>query len=206
MKPYLNLIAVVAAIASFSVGCAGTTDPAAVTTIGGTVTDRATGTQIVNANITTFPPTESVMTDSAGSYTLNYVLPDTYTLTVQKPGYVDGSVDVVVGAGKKVIADVQIDSMTAAMGRGAALRYDGVNDYVSVAHTGSLDLSGGSFTVEAWVDPTRLSIGSSLWNVILNKSHVNADLDYLLGLDNEGRFCFMTRSASNFLLEAPGRT
>ena len=62
-----------------------------------------------------------------------------------------------------------------AQGRyGAALRFDGVNDLVSVADAASLDLTSG-MTLEAWVKPTALSG----WRSVVMKE-VSGGLAYTL--------------------------
>jgi hypothetical protein len=62
---------------------------------------------------------------------------------------------------------------------GAALRFDGVNDLVTVADSASLDLTD-AMTVEAWVKPTALG---SMWRTIAIKEQKN-QLAYALYAGN----------------------
>ena len=59
---------------------------------------------------------------------------------------------------------------------GAALSFDGTNDYVTVADAASLDLTG-ALTLEAWINPTVLSG----YRMILSKTTTGTPSNYYLG-------------------------
>lgn len=59
----------------------------ATSTIRGTVTSRATGERIANAEITLYPPPYSTHSDSNGVYRLTKILEGEYSLTIFAPGY-----------------------------------------------------------------------------------------------------------------------
>lgn len=71
---------------------------------------------------------------------------------------------------------------------------------ISVPAAPDLDLSGGSFTIEAWVRPDRLPAESYDYQWIINKSSSNIDLDYLLGVNDDGHFRFLARGTMNDLI------
>lgn len=197
----IGLCALLASAAALA-GCGEATAGADLAKIEGKVTDRNSGAPIAGAIVTTLPDVRAVRTDARGVYVLVALPPDQYTVVARKPGYSNGSADALGLPGKTTIADLQLDSGFVTRGAGTALRYDGADDHVSVPASGSFDLSAGSFTIEAWVNPARAASGGSIWNIILNKSHSNADLDYLLGIDAEGRFAFGSRAQSNLLRSA----
>lgn len=85
------------------------------------------------------------------------------------------------------------EPVDAAVNFGRALHMDGISDYITVPHDANLTLSGGSFTVEAWVR----SAGNIDYKWIVAKSASNESLDYLLGFDSDGQFRFITRSLAN---------
>lgn len=73
-----------------------------------------------------------------------------------------------------------------------AISLDGTG-VVTVEYDESLDLTG-SFTVEAWMYPTRVD-GSFRW--VMDKSHTNDDLNYLLGISSDNHARFITRKLAN---------
>lgn len=85
------------------------------------------------------------------------------------------------------------DPVDPAVNFGRALQMNGISDYVTVPHDPNLTLSGGSFTVEAWVR----SAGNINYKWIVAKATSNGSLDYLLGFDFDGQFRFITRSLAN---------
>lgn len=71
-------------------------------------------------------------------------------------------------------------------------------DYLSVPPNEKLNLSGGSFTLEAWIKPSDFSGIGFFW--ILDKGNSNGLMDYLVGIDRfykNGRLRFITRSLAN---------
>jgi hypothetical protein len=71
---------------------------------------------------------------------------------------------------------------------GSALSFDGVDDWVTVSHSTSLNLTAG-LTMEAWVRPTRLSG----WNTVALKERTNGLAYALYASDNEQRFATYVR-------------
>ncbi|MFO0969304.1 MAG: LamG-like jellyroll fold domain-containing protein [Gemmataceae bacterium] len=80
---------------------------------------------------------------------------------------------------------------------GQALSFDGVNDYVNVPDANNLDLSGGSFTISAWIKPAATG---STYQVIADKSLDNTSLDYDLALNGSLQVQFWSRNLSNSLI------
>ncbi len=74
----------------------------------GRITDAATGQPILNVSVVTLPPTQAVVTDNTGAFTLNDVIPGTYVVSVNKLGYNSQTVSVTVAGGKSTIADIQL--------------------------------------------------------------------------------------------------
>lgn len=56
-------------------------------TIRGTVTSKATGERIADAEITLSPPPYSTRSNNNGVYRLSKILPGEYSLTISAPGY-----------------------------------------------------------------------------------------------------------------------
>ena len=89
-------------------------------------------------------------------------------------GVVDGS-----GSGN---AGVVSGALRSGAGRfGGALSFDGVNDWVSVADAGSLDVS--RMTLEAWVRPSALG---NVWRTVLFKERVGGLVYGLVGSQGSG--------------------
>lgn len=84
---------------------------------------------------------------------------------------------------------------TAAGKVGQAFSFDGGNDHVKVPDAPNLDLSGGSFTIKAWVNPQGPVNAGFRW--IVDKSVDNNSLDYLFGLNPDGSIRFITRNLAN---------
>ena len=79
--------------------------------------------------------------------------------------------------------DGTIDGAKRTTGKfGGALRFDGVDDMVTVADSDSLDLTE-AMTIEAWVKPARLR---SMWRTVVIKEQRN-QLAYALYAANGGR-------------------
>jgi uncharacterized protein (TIGR02145 family) len=83
------------------------------TPITGTIQGRimnATGdTLIVDASVSTTPPTSAVNTDAQGKYTIKSVSVGQYTVAASKGGYNPGSVAVTVAAGQTATADIYLE-------------------------------------------------------------------------------------------------
>jgi chitodextrinase len=84
---------------------------------------------------------------------------------------------------------------------GNAINFDGVNDYVRVADSASLDL-GRTGTVEAWVKLDTLN----RWHGVVAKgsSNTNSSHNYALELSNSNRWlCILGNGASAVLVQSP---
>lgn len=175
MKPYFFFL-----ILALTIGITSCKDdpatPATTGTISGMV-KNSTGAIVAGAIVTTTPPTSSVTTDANGAYTIPNVVPGAYLVTATKEGMGTGSTTISVAAGKSTTADVVL--ATEAL-KNYALRFN--DNYISVAPNSQLDLSGGSFTLEAWIKPSDFNGTGYLW--ILHKGSSNTQTDYLLGVDN----------------------
>lgn len=69
---------------------------------------------------------------------------------------------------------------------GKALSFDGVNDYVNIADSNSLDFTTG-MTLEAWVKPTALGTGGNAWRTVLFKQNGSGMTYALYANQNSGR-------------------
>lgn len=74
--------------------------------------------------------------------------------------------------------------------------FDGSDDYATVTDDLDLRLSGGDYTLEAWVKPDLVDAS---WRWVLSKSGGNDDTDYILALDKSNSFLFQTRYPSVYL-------
>ena len=74
----------------------------------GTVTNAVDGAPVAGATITTIPPTQSVTTDSAGSYSLTGVPAGAYSVSATASGFTAGSTSATVTAGQTTMADIAL--------------------------------------------------------------------------------------------------
>ena len=81
---------------------------------------------------------------------------------------------------------------------GQAFRLNGVSDYVEVSDNENLRLSDGSLSIDAWIFPTEP--GGGQFDVIVDKSLDNSNLDYELLLHTDGRLRLDTRNLANSIL------
>lgn len=81
-------------------------------TIQGKITNVTGDTVIINANVSTNPPTSSVSTNSNGEYTINDVPPGMYIVKATKGEYNPGTVSVSVTAGKTTTANILMSIQT----------------------------------------------------------------------------------------------
>ena len=73
---------------------------------------------------------------------------------------------------------------------GDALDFDGVDDYVDCGDDTSLDLSGDTITLEAWVKPNSHDAG------VMGKCYVGPEDTYLLGIRPDKSIWFGIRTSS----------
>lgn len=83
--------------------------------IKGKITDRDGNAPLIGAALTTSPVTSSVSSDGTGNFTINDVVPNSYTITAVKAGYRDATSTVTVGAGQTATANIQMDAVTAVL-------------------------------------------------------------------------------------------
>ncbi|MBL7975201.1 MAG: carboxypeptidase-like regulatory domain-containing protein [Candidatus Kapabacteria bacterium] len=81
-------------------------------TISGVVRDSKTGIAIKLVNVTTQPPTESVLTDSSGSFSIN-AKEGNYVITATKSGYTTNSIAISVINGKETTSNIILSSIDA---------------------------------------------------------------------------------------------
>lgn len=112
MKPPSNLVSrtaframliVMLAIALYSCD-KPTLGPDSTGSIKGTVRDYDTNKTLSNVNITTSPPTSSLVTDSNGNFTINNIASGNYSINASKYGYTGNSVTVNVNYGQNTEA------------------------------------------------------------------------------------------------------
>lgn len=94
------------------------------------------------------------------------------------------------------VGNAQVNTSIKKYGTGS-IAFDGSGDSLFVANQSSILMSGGNFTVEAWINPN--SFGSTYNPIIANAtSNVStaADLQYFLYLDGSGNPTFKAYSGS----------
>ena len=94
------------------------------------------------------------------------------------------------------VGNAQVNTSIKKYGTGS-IAFDGSGDSLFAANQSSILMSGGNFTIEAWVNPN--SFGSTYNPIIANAiSNVStaADLQYFLYLDGSGKPTFKAYSAS----------
>lgn len=74
--------------------------------IQGTVLDSETDSPLNNANITTTPPTNSILTSQDGTYRLDEVPVGNYSIQAKKNGFQNNSVSVAVRENQTAIANI----------------------------------------------------------------------------------------------------
>lgn len=72
---------------------------------------------------------------------------------------------------------------------GSSGYFDGSGDSLSYGYSSDFNLSGGDFTISAWVRPVGLGTGSYLYASILGKRNGATDWDYGLWVNSNGA-CF----------------
>jgi hypothetical protein len=73
-------------------------------------------------------------------------------------------------------------------------RYDGTGQSIRVPGSSQLHLSGGSFSIEAWIKGKDFSSGR--WHWIVSKAKSNSNADYVLGVV-DGKVLFQSRNTAN---------
>ena len=76
--------------------------------IEGFVLHSETDEPVQNANITTTPPTNSILTDAEGRFRLDEIPTGSYSIKVSKNGFQNNSVSVTVREEKEAIANIPI--------------------------------------------------------------------------------------------------
>ena len=74
----------------------------------GVITDARSNQAISGAAVTTNPSTETVATDSNGSYNISKIAAGRYTVTATKGGYLPGSMDVTARSDTLVWANFKL--------------------------------------------------------------------------------------------------
>jgi len=77
-----------------------------------------------------------------------------------------------------------------------ALSFDGVDDYVRVEHSSSLNLA--EHTIDAWINP-NVQFGASFHGIVVKQNPNNTQRNYYLGLQNDGRIHYSISYPSPFL-------
>jgi len=117
------------------------------------------GTPIVGASVSTQPATQTVTTDSQGRYTINNVLPGTYTVTATANGYIAGSASAVVVAGQTVTANLSLQadysgSWNGTTSQGKTISFTVVNNTIT-AFTFGFHLVGAGVTTDGTLTVSR---------------------------------------------------
>lgn len=88
--------------------------PSSTGSISGTVMDYNTNQEIGNVNITTNPPTSSLVTNSNGTFNIPNIASGNYSINASKHGYADNSVTVNVEYGSQTEAVILLKPTTSA--------------------------------------------------------------------------------------------
>ncbi|MCX6154873.1 MAG: hypothetical protein NT007_12015 [Candidatus Kapabacteria bacterium] len=110
MKYYFLIISSLFCFSLFS--CNNSGSPSETGDIHIKVIDSKTLSAIFYAQITTSPPTDAVMTDVNGEYTIS-CLPGTYIIKAHKAGYNDNSVIILVSRGRTTEATIILTDLSA---------------------------------------------------------------------------------------------
>jgi len=103
----LGLVVVLLALS----GCKDATfGPEIYGTIEGRVLDRDTNVPLANVVVTTSPPSNAILTDSDGRFTVENVAAGNYTITASRSGYSSGTVTVAVQQGRTAQANVLLSA------------------------------------------------------------------------------------------------
>lgn len=101
--------AILVAFAVFSAGCSDETAPSPTTgSIRGKVLLGTDLMPVAGAQVTSQPPTSSVLTDSAGEFRIPSVANGSYDLTAQRVGVGSGTVAITVRGGESIEANIII--------------------------------------------------------------------------------------------------
>lgn len=193
-----SLVFLLAAAVGCSEDNSGPQPGSATGQIKGVVRDLVTGEAISQAVITTTPASQVVATDDDGAFLIRDVIPTQYSITALKNGHTPKTVTIQVIAGTIAEADFLLESKGGDWAGDSltVLEFDGSRDYAVIMDHPDLDLSDGSFSIEAIVYPYELLDGG--WHWAVNHGTGNDDLDYLLGFANGHPF-FAVRSIANIL-------
>lgn len=77
--------------------------------IEGFIIDSETGDGIENVNISTTPPSVSILTDTEGGFTIEAIPTGSYTIQARKPGFKNNSVSIAVTENKVVPARIFLE-------------------------------------------------------------------------------------------------
>lgn len=136
-----GLLALLLGVVLVLAGCDDETlGPTARGDIDGEVRDAETGEPIAQASISTSPPTQSVLTDDDGSFTLTGVETGNYTIDISKDGYASKAVTVRVNENEVAEATALLERSDDFGGDADSLRtqvIDFYNDRINRDSTGA---------------------------------------------------------------------
>lgn len=138
-----------ASVADFILGVYDSLNNQSFGIIAGTITDSQTDIPLSNAAIKTIPPTGSVTTNVAGTFTIYNVQPGEYIVQANKVGYDSSQITVMVNKGKTVFADISIEVSDTTVIPSAGT----ISGYIVDSKTG-VNISG----VQIIVDPPVSSV------------------------------------------------
>ncbi len=76
---------------------------------------------------------------------------------------------------------------------GNALKFDGVDDYITIDQTGGLDVGVGDFSVDFWVKNDFIRDDENPRYVICNKAAANSGSGWTISMNERGDICVTTR-------------
>jgi len=148
MKRLMTIASFALLMALTITSCDPPTEAETTGSIEGIIYDASTSQQLSGVTITTEPITSSKITDTNGSFLIEGVEPETYTLQATKTGFNTNSTTINVIAGETTTADLQLTPLAPELSVSTALLNFG---------TSSTSLA---FTI------TNAGVGTLTWNVI----------------------------------------
>jgi uncharacterized protein (TIGR02145 family) len=161
--------------------------------IQGNITNTSDGTAINGASVETIPPTNAVITNQLGDFTMSDVTPGTYIVTATKSGYDTNSVSISVISGKTTTANIQLSPTGTAPSAPTLL--SPINNSTNISTTPTLiwNVSTGatSYTLQ-------ISMSSSFSSLVYNQSGLTATSKQVAGLSYSTTYYWRVSATNNY--------
>ena len=179
--------------------------PAPITgSLQGTITSAKTGQPLHGVSILTDPPSQSVISDSTGNFSISDIIPTGYKVIPRKEGYLIEPVSIQVLAGNVAKADF----LAIRDGKDNVIDFDGKSTFILVKDNAKLDLSTNNFTIEfyAFARTFKASSTNDRWNCVVSHGTSNADLDFLAGFQEGSPVLFVRSNDTGYVARAKLKT